>query len=101
MIFSSSLTSINVNKISINQTKLKNLLKNLNFYTFNHQIKLNRIKKTINLMIVDLILTRNVIKMLLKINMIRKIRKKTKENIAKAYRISFDRVLIENETIRF
>jgi hypothetical protein len=33
--------------------------------------------------------------------MIKKIRKKTKENIARTYRISFDRVLIENKVIRF
>jgi hypothetical protein len=72
MIFSSLLTSINLNKISINQTKLKNLLKSLNFYTFNHQIKLSRVKKTIDLISVDLILARDVIKMLFKANMIKK-----------------------------
>jgi hypothetical protein len=70
IIFSSLLTSINLNKISINQTKLKNLLKSLNLYTFNHQIKLSRIKKTMDLMNVDLILARDVIKMLFKTNMI-------------------------------
>jgi hypothetical protein len=100
MIFSSSLISIILNKISINQTKLKNFLKNLNFYTLNHQIKLNRIKETIDLMTADLTLTRDAIKMLFKTNMTKRIRKKTKKNIAKAYRISFDRVLIENEVIR-
>jgi hypothetical protein len=100
MIFSSLFTSINLNKISINQTKLKNLLKSLNLYTFNHQIKLSRVKKTIDLMNVDLILARDVIKVLFKANMTRKTRKKTKENIVEAYRISFERVLIENEAIR-
>ncbi len=48
----------------------------------------------------DLILVRDVIKILFKANMIKEVRKKTKENIAKTYRISFERVLIENETIR-
>jgi ribosomal protein L32 len=72
MIFSSLLTSINLNKISINQTKLKNLLKNLNFYTLNHSIKLSRIKKTIDLMSVDLILARDAIKVLFKANMTKK-----------------------------
>jgi hypothetical protein len=51
-------------------------------------------------MTVDLILTRDAIKMLFKANMIKKTRKKTKENITSAFRISFDRVLIENEIIR-
>ncbi len=32
--------------------------------------------------------------------MIKKARKKIKENITNAFRISFDRVLIENEVIR-
>ncbi len=100
MISSSSLTSTNLNKISINQTKLKNLLQSLNFYTLNHRIKLSRVSKTIDLMTVDLILTRDAIKMLFKANMIKKTRKKTKENITSAFRISFDRVLIENEIIR-
>jgi hypothetical protein len=100
MIFFSLLTSINLNKISINQTKLKNFLKSLNFYTLNHQIKLSRVKKTIDLMSVDLILTRDVIKVLFKTNMIKKIRKKTKKNIVETYKISFERVLIENEAIR-
>jgi hypothetical protein len=100
MILSSSLTLINLNKISINQTKLKFFLKNLNFYTFNHQIKLSRVKKTIDLMSVDLILARDVIKMLFKANMTKKTRKKMKESIAKTYRTSFERVLIENEAIR-
>ncbi len=100
MIFSSLLTSINLNKISINQTKLKNLLKSLNLYTLNHQIKLNRIKKTIDLMIADLILTRDATKMLFKTNMTKETRKKTKESIIEAFRISFERVLIENEVIR-
>ncbi len=100
MIFSSLLTSINLNKISINQTKLKNLLKSLNLYTFNHQIKLSRVKKTIDLMSVDLILARVVIKVLFKANMTKETRKKTKESIVEAYKISFKRVLIENEAIR-
>jgi hypothetical protein len=100
MTFSSLLTSINLNKTSINQTKLKNLLKSLNFYTFNHQIKLSRVKKTIDLMSVDLILARDAIKVLFKANMIKETRKKTKKNIARTYRISFERVLIENEAIR-
>ncbi len=51
-------------------------------------------------MTADLTLTRDAIKMLFKTNMIKKTRKRTKENIAKTYRISFDRVLIENEAIR-
>jgi hypothetical protein len=100
MILSSLLTSTNLNKILINQTKLKNLLKSLNLYTFNHQIKLSRVKKTINLMSVDLILARDVIKVLFKANMTREIRKKTKESIVETYKISFERVLIENEAIR-
>jgi hypothetical protein len=54
---------------------------------------------TIDLMTADLILTRDVIKVLFKANMTKKTRKKTKNNIAKTYRISFDRVLIENEVI--
>jgi hypothetical protein len=96
IISSSLLISINLNKTSINQTKLKNLLKNLNFYTFNHQIKLSRIKKTIDLMSVDLILIRDVMKVLFKANMTKEARKKTKENIAKAYQISFERVFVMN-----
>jgi hypothetical protein len=99
MISSSSLISINLNKTLINQTKLKNLLKSLNFYTLNNQIKLNRIKKTIDLMTVDLTLTRDAIKMLFKTNMIKETRKKTKKSIARTYRITFDRVLIENKVI--
>jgi uncharacterized transporter YbjL len=100
MISSSLLTSTNLNKISINQTKLKNLLKSLNLYTLNHQIKLSRVKKTIDLMNADLILIRDAIKVLFKANMTREARKKTKESIAKTYRISFERVLTENEAIR-
>ncbi len=100
MISSSLLTSTNLNKTSINQTKLKNLLKSLNLYTLNHQIKLNRIKKTIDLMTADLILARDATKVLFKTNMTREIRKKTKESIMRAFRISFERVLIENEAIR-
>jgi hypothetical protein len=50
---------------------------------------------------VDLILTRDAAKVLFKANMTKKIRKKTKENIIeRKYRISFERVLIENEIIR-
>ncbi len=63
------------------QINLKNLLQNLKFYTLKHEIKLNRVQKTIDLMSVDLILARNAAKMLFKANMIKKIRKKTKENI--------------------
>jgi ribosomal protein S25 len=79
MIFSSLLISINLNKISINQTKLKNLLKSLNFYTLNYQIKLSRVKKTIDLMNINLILARDVIKMLFKTNMTKKARKRRKK----------------------
>ncbi len=100
MIFFSLFTSIILNKILINQTKLKNLLKNLNLYTLTHQVKLSRVKKTIDLMTTDLILARDAIKMLFKTNMIKEIRKKIKENITKAFRILFERVLIENEVIR-
>jgi hypothetical protein len=95
----SSLTSIILNKTSINQSKLKNLLQSLNFYTFNHRNKLSRVKKTIDLMSVNLILARNATKVFFKTNMIKKTRKKTKEN-EKTFRISFERVLIENEVIR-
>ncbi len=102
MISFSLFTLTILNKTSINQLKLKNLLNSLNFYTFNHRIKLNRVKKTFNLMIVDLILTRDTTKLLFKINMIRKTRKKIKKNFKKEkFRLSFDRVLIENEVIRF
>ncbi len=101
MIFSSLLTSTILNKTSINQSKLKNLLNNLNFYTFNHRIKLSRVKKTLDLMITDLILARDATKLLFKANMIRKTRKKIKKNIREEkFRTSFDRVLIENEVIR-
>jgi hypothetical protein len=80
---------------------LKNLLQSLNFYTLNHQIKLNRVQKTIDLMNVDLILARDATKTLFKANMTKETRKKTKENInERAFRISFERVLIENEAIR-
>jgi hypothetical protein len=48
----------------------------------------------------DLILARDATKTLFKANMTKETRKKTKENIAREYRISFERVLIENETIR-
>jgi hypothetical protein len=101
MIFSSLLVQINLNKTSINRSKLKNLLQSLNLYTLKHQIKLNRVQKTIDLMSIDLILTRDAAKMLFKANMIKKNSKKTKENInEKKFRISFKRVLIENEAIR-
>jgi hypothetical protein len=79
---------------------LKNLLQSLNSYTLNHQIKLNRVQKSIDLMNVDLILARDAAKVLFKVNMTREIRKKTKDNITKNYRISFERVLIENKAIR-
>jgi hypothetical protein len=48
----------------------------------------------------DLILTRDSAKVLFKVNMIKKIRKRTKENLIERYRISFERVLIENEITR-
>ncbi len=99
MTFSSSFTSTILNKTSINQSKLKNLLQSLNLYTLNHRNKLSRVKKTIDLMSVDLILTRNATKMLFKTNMIKETRKKTKKN-ERTFRISFERVLIENEIIR-
>ncbi len=50
-------------------------------------------------MTVDLTLTRDAIKMLFKTNMIKETRKKTKKSIARTYRITFDRVLIENKVI--
>jgi hypothetical protein len=101
MIFSSLLTSIILNKTSINQSKLKNLLNSLNLYTLNHRIKLSRVKKTFDLMTADLILARDASKLLFKANMIRKTKKKIKKNIRKEkFRTSFDRVLIENEVIR-
>jgi hypothetical protein len=99
MISSSSLTSINLNKTSINQLKLKNLLQSLNLYTLNHRKKLSRVKKTIDLMSADLILARDATKVLFTTNMTRETRKKTKEN-ERTFRISFERVLIENEVIR-
>jgi hypothetical protein len=95
----SSLTSTILNKTSINQSKLKNLLQSLNLYTLNHRNKLSRVKKTIDLMSVDLILARDATKVLFKTNMTKKTRKKTKEN-EETFRISFERVLIENEVIR-
>jgi hypothetical protein len=73
----------------------------LNLYTLNHRIKLNRVKKTLDLMTADLILARDATKLLFKANMIRKTRKKIKKNIKEErFRTSFDRVLIENEAIR-
>jgi hypothetical protein len=50
---------------------------------------------------VDLILTRDATKVLFKVNMTKKTRKKTKENIIETFRISFERVLIKNKVIRF
>ncbi len=100
MISSSSLISTILNKISINQSKLKNLLQSLNFYTLNHRIKLSRVKKTIDLLSADLILARNATKMLFKANITKKTRKKIKANIIETFRTSFERVLIENEVIR-
>jgi hypothetical protein len=99
-IFSLLFVFVTLNKVSINRSKLKNLLQSLNFYTFNHQIKLNNVQKSIDLMNVDLILTRDAAKVLFKVNMIKKTRKKTKNNITREYRISFEQVLIENEAIR-
>ncbi len=99
MTSSSSLTLIILNKTSINQSKLKNLLQSLNLYTLNHRNKLSRVKKTIHLMSADLILARNATKVLFKTNMTKETRKKTKEN-EETFRTSFERVLIENEVIR-
>jgi hypothetical protein len=49
----------------------------------------------------DLILARDATKTLWKANMIKETRKKTKENISeRTFRISFERVLIENKAIR-
>jgi predicted glutamine amidotransferase len=80
---------------------LKNLLKSLNLYTLTHQIKLNRVKKSFDLLNADLILARDATKVLFKANMTKETRKKTKKNInARTYRTSFERVLIENEAIR-
>ncbi len=90
MTFSSLLTSTNSNKTSINRSKLNNLLKSLNSHTFNHQIKPDRIAKTINLMTANLILARDATRMLLKANLTRKTRKKTKENITETYRTSLN-----------
>ncbi len=71
-IFFSLLISIKMNKISINQSKLKNLLQSLNLYTLSHQIKLSRIKKTFHLLNADLILARHATKVLFKANMTKK-----------------------------
>ncbi len=97
---SSFLVSVNLNKTSINRSELKNLLKSLNSYTLNHQNKLSRVHKSIDLMNADLILTRDSTKVFFKANMTREIRKRTKENLIEEYRISFERVLIENEATR-
>jgi hypothetical protein len=48
----------------------------------------------------DLILARDSAKVLFKANMTKETRKRTKENLIERYRISFERVLIENKATR-
>jgi adenine-specific DNA methylase len=95
----SLLTPANLNKAPTNQPELKNLLESLNPYTPTHQIKLGHVKKTFDLLTADLVLARDATKSLVKANMARKARKKTKET-GKTYRTPFGRVLTENEAIR-
>ncbi len=98
-ISSSSIDIIKLNRTLINKQKIDALLEFLNKYTSIYKLKLSRIKKSMNSMIVTTILAKNFIKLLFKINMIRETRKKkVKEDDRKKYRFAFERVLIETVT---
>ncbi len=98
-IFFSSIDIIKLNKTFINKQEIETLIEFLNKYTFIYKLKLNRIKKSMNAMIVITILIEKSIKLLFKINMIRKTRKKkAKENDREEYRFAYERVLIETMT---
>ncbi len=95
-ISSSSIEITNLNKTLINKQKIETLIELLNEYTSIYKLKLSRIKKTMNTMIVITILAQDSIKLLFKTNMTKKTRKKkTKEDDRKRYKFAYERVLTE------
>ncbi len=95
----SSIDIIKLNKTLINKQKIETLIEFLNKYSSIYKLKLNRVKKSMNAMIVITILTEKSIKLLFKVNMIKKTRKKkTNENDQREYRFAYERVLIETVT---
>ncbi len=96
---SSSIDIIKLNRTLINKQKIEALVEFLNSYIFIYKLKLSRIKKTVNTMIANTILTQNSIKLLFRANMTRKTRKKkAKEDDRARYRFAYERVLIETVT---
>ncbi len=75
----SSIDIIKLNRTLINKREIENLIEFLNKYTFIYKLKLSRVKKSMNAMIVITILAQNSIKLLFKINMTKETRKKKDE----------------------
>jgi hypothetical protein len=94
--FSSSTDIIKLNKTLINKQKIETFIEFLNEYTSIYKLKFNRIKKSMNAMIVITILIEKSIKLLFRVNMTKKTRKKkAKKDDRKRYRFAYERVLIE------
>ncbi len=92
---SSSIEIANLNRTLINKQKIETFVEFLNKYISIYKLKLSRIKKTMNTMIVNTILAQNSTKLLFRANMTKKTRKKKAKADTKNYRFAFERVLIE------
>ena len=79
-----------LNRTLTNSKKMISIVKSLNFYSFNHKFKLNKIFKIMNTLQTDFLIIRKSTKNLFKINMIKK----------KNYISTFDRILTKAETKR-
>ncbi len=77
--FSSSFDIIKLNKTLINKQKIEIFIEFLNKYILIYKLKLSRIKKIMNTMITNIVLTQNSIKLLFRTNMTRETRKKKSE----------------------
>ena len=84
-----------LNRTFINLKKIILIVKSLNFYSFNFRFKLNKIFKIINTLQTDFLIIQKLTKNLFKINMIKKIKKKSKNYIS-----AFDCVLTKTTTKR-
>ena len=85
-----------LNRTLINSKEMTSIVKSLNFYSFNHKFKLNKIFKIMNTLQIDFLIIQKSTKNLFKINMIKKIKKKKSKN----YISAFNRVLTKTTTKR-
>ena len=70
-----------LNRTLTNSKKMISIVKSLNFYSFNHKFKLNKIFKIMNTLQIDFLIIQKSTKNLFKINMIKKIKKKNRKII--------------------